>query len=215
MKFLFNASGANTPLIRDYDIASATCIYKGQVVGVKNSLIVSVHSADYVVGVAEEDHTGTADMLNPRNNGTKIRVNMAPDAVYTTAAPNQYVTTGSTATKICISALNVSSGMTSGSLVLVSKGSGSTNTDKIGKVRTISACSVADNVATVTVSSGGTACSGDVYAYVPHIGTDMTVDLGGMGVVQYDSSSTVKAKVVFTDAEKLILGVKLKTPYLA
>ena len=39
MKFLFNLSGANTPLIKEFDIDSATAVYAGEVVGIKNNVV--------------------------------------------------------------------------------------------------------------------------------------------------------------------------------
>ena len=61
MNFLFNLSGANTPVIKEYDIAADEKISAGEVVGLSDGLIVKANDADSIIGVCAEDHTGEKD----------------------------------------------------------------------------------------------------------------------------------------------------------
>ena len=214
MKFTFNASGANTPVIKEFDIATSTAINEGAAVGIKNGLVVAATGATYILGVAAETHKGSADLLNPRANGTKIRVNISPCAIYNVPAQKLTATGGSATTFVC-DGTNLSTSLSAGKLVLVSKGASSTNTDKLGTVRTISACSITTGTATITVSSGGTAAAGDVYALLFAPGTEVYLDSTGKNAVMYNSGTTVKLIAATSDTDTLECGMKLKAQYLA
>ena len=128
MKFAFNASGANAPLIRDYDIATSTAIKDGEAVGIADNKVVAAESGDHVLGVAAEEHTGKHDELNARADGGKIRVNIAPQAIYEASLPC-FTATGGSATTLVIPSSGVSASLASGRAVLISKAASSTNTD--------------------------------------------------------------------------------------
>lgn len=81
-----SASGV-APVIREFDIAAATVIEMGEVVKIDlaTGYVVAVGDVDQddpYLGVAAEAHTGVADTMNPRANGTKIKVFCSPTAVF-------------------------------------------------------------------------------------------------------------------------------------
>ena len=98
-QFLFNASVANAPLIKEYDIASDFSVSFEEVVGMADSLVTKAGDGDFIIGVTQEEHTGEHDELNSRSDGTKIRINIAPDAVYEVPLPS-YTAKSGTATTI-------------------------------------------------------------------------------------------------------------------
>lgn len=214
MKFTFNASGANAPLIREYDIASSTAIHAGEVVGTADDLLVKADSADSVLGVSAEEHTGKHDPLNARADGTRLRVNIAPQAVYEAALPC-FTATGGTATTLVTAASGLSTSLASGCAVLLSKADGSTNTDSVGTSRRISACAISGSAATITLASGGTPAAGDIYRIIPDVGDELVLDASGMGVAFYRAATTVKFICVYTDKARGTVGVKLKAPLFA
>ena len=203
MKFTFNASGANAPLIREYDIASSTVIHAGEVVGTADNLLVKADSADSLLGVSAEEHTGKHDELNARADGTKLRVNIAPQAVYEAALPC-FTATGGTETTLVTAASGLSTSLNSGCAVLISKAAGSANTDQVGSSRRISARTIS-----------GSAAAGDIYRIVPDVGDELVLDASGTGVAFYRAATTVKFICAYTDKARGVVGVKLKAPLLA
>lgn len=93
--------GANAPFIREYDIATSTAIKDGEAVGIADNKVVAAESGDHVLGVAAEEHTGKHDELNARADGGKIRVNIAPQAIYEASLPC-FTATGGSATTLVI-----------------------------------------------------------------------------------------------------------------
>ncbi|MGN1121473.1 MAG: hypothetical protein ACI4RV_03825 [Eubacteriales bacterium] len=214
MKFSFNASGANAPLIREYAIASGTAVKVGEALGMADSLAVAAADGDFLLGVCAEDHPGTHDEFNARADGTKIRVNIAPDAVYETALTQRAAISGSASTLV-VDATGLSTNVNSGYVMLISKTETSANTDAVGAKRRISACAISGGNATLTVESAGTPSAGDVYLIVPDIGDELYLDAAGTGVCFYSAASTVKLLTVYTDPVRGVLGVKFKAPLLS
>lgn len=173
MKPYQKADGGVLSSVREYDIAAATKINRGQVVKIADGLVVAAVAAETgrILGVAAENHSGVADALNPRENGTKILVWDAPDAIFACPVPT-FTATGGFATTVtaALSAFTGSNAFKGGYLKLISKGAGSTNTDPIGTIKRITAYAYSSSTSTFTVESGATACSGDVYALFPQIG---------------------------------------------
>ncbi len=215
MNFLFNLSGANAPLIKEYDTSADAKIFAGEVVGLRKGVIVKANDADAVLGVCAEDHKGEKDQLNARADGTKIRVIIAPDAVYSAKAPKYIASSGSTATTLVTSSAGLSVSITSGKAILVSKAENSTNTDKIGTVRRISAVAVSGEKATVTLENGGIACAGDEYILIPDIGSKLQLTEDGFGVCFYNSATDVQFVCVCYDEKTQCVGVKLSTTLFA
>ena len=69
---------------RKYPIAAATAITAGEVVKLVNGLVVAsaAAAAAAILGVAAENHPGTADALNPRANGKEILVYDNPELIF-------------------------------------------------------------------------------------------------------------------------------------
>lgn len=176
MKFFQKLDGGVTISAREYDIAYNTAIKEGQLVKLSAGLVVSaeVNETGALLGIAAENHSGTADALDPRANGTKILVIDDPSVVMQCAAP-QVTAAAGTSTTMDVTALKVFSAddFNGGYVKLISKASGSTNTDPIGKVRRITDFALDDSTPTkgiLTIDSGGSAYAGDVYALFPPIG---------------------------------------------
>jgi hypothetical protein len=177
MKFHQNADGGVIPSVREYDIATSTAIVEGQVVVLSAGLVTAgaVDQTGAILGVAAESHSGSADALNPRSNGTKIKVFDGPHAVFRCPAP-VITATGGTATTVIDTGVDAFSDDTfnGGYLKLLSKAAASTNTDLVGSVRRITDYTAVSN--TFTAASGGTPTAGDQYAVFPPMGTAMSLD---------------------------------------
>jgi hypothetical protein len=96
MEYAYDAA-STFPIVHEYDIAAGTVIEKGEVVKLVEGLVVAVGDTDQddpYLGVAEEDHTGVANILNPRSNGTRIKVYDSPTAVFK-CKPNAVLTAAS------------------------------------------------------------------------------------------------------------------------
>ncbi len=87
ISYAYDLAGIDYPVIREFDIAAATAIELGEVVklDLATGYVVAVGDVDQddpYLGVAAEAHTGAADTLNPRSNGTKIKVYCSPTAIF-------------------------------------------------------------------------------------------------------------------------------------
>ena len=200
MKFYQKADGNVLFSVREYDIAAATAIKAGQVVTLTEGLVTAAIAAQTgkILGVAAEDHSGAADALNPRSNGTKILVLDAPDAIFRCKAP-VVAATGGSATTVTASTLGAFSNddFNGGYLMLVEKAANSTNTDAIGTIKRITdyAYTSSGTVSTFTVASGATAVAGDKYVIFPPV-----------GFAKGNLASTLDA-LVLTDTASLALKV--------
>jgi len=207
MKYLFNASGANQPAICEFDILGETAVREGEVVCLTGGVIKGNVKDGVLIGVSAEEHTGTADILNARADGSRLRVNVSPDAVYAVKAMKLSATAGTATTFVCSAAGLTASA--AGKLVLVAKSSTSANTDRIGTQRKISSCTVSGTTATFTIQNGAAPNTGDTYAFIPTIGTAMCLDGDKDGAVMANADTDVKLRVVGADAEKCEVFVKL------
>ena len=177
MKFHQNADGGVIPSIREYDIAAGTEISTGQVVVLSTGLVAAanVDQTAKILGVAAESHSGSADTLDPRSNGTKIRVYDGPHAVFRCPAP-VITATGGSATTVIDTAVDAftDDDFNGGYIKLIEKDAAATNTDIIGSIRRITDYTASTN--TFTAASGGTPTAGDQYAVFPPIGLTMSLD---------------------------------------
>ena len=91
MRPIQNAGGEETIRERSYPVAKATAITAGQVVQLSGGKVVPAAAAQTaaILGIAGEDHSGTADILNPRADGDEILVcdNPRPRAAATAISP--------------------------------------------------------------------------------------------------------------------------------
>lgn len=214
MKFLYSLSGGNIPVIREYDIEANAKFKKSQVVKVSTDGIISIGAAGGCVGIAAEDHTGEKDILNARNNGTKLRVDITRNAVYEVDAPRLSATGGSKTTLVC-SANGITTNLANSKLVLVHKGDNSENTDSAGTVRQISGVTLSGTSATFTVSEGGVISAGDVYALIPKYGFMGNVGGSDGSFSCASAGDTTNAYVVAYNTDTLTLEVMPKKDFIA
>ena len=207
MNFMFNLSGSNIPVIKEYDTDNGTNIVCGEVVGITDGKVVPAADADTVLGVSAEEHSGEHDTLNTRADGTKVRVIIAPDAVYFVKA-KEYTAVSGTATTLTVPSEGLSVNVNEGYAVLVSKTGTSLNTDAVGTARKISGCTVSGEAAVLTLEEGGAAAEGDVYMLLPEIGGKMQLDEAGTGVCFYGNAAC-ELICVCTDKKNGTIGVKL------
>ena len=158
---------------REYDVAAATALYAGQVVTLSEGLVTAAaqKQTGAVLGVAAETHSGVPDALNPRNDGKRVLVLDAPDLIFSCDAPRITASSGSATTIVSAGIKDFSADDFNGGYVkLLSKAEGSTNTDELGCVRRITDFAASGGAGTLTVESGGTPASGDVYLLFPPVG---------------------------------------------
>lgn len=175
MRIHQDVNGGVLKSAREYDIAYNTAIKEGQVVKLSAGLVVAAIAAETgaILGIAAESHSGVADALDPRANGTKIMVYDSPALVCKSPVP-VFAAAGGSATTVTANTLGAFSNddFNGGYLKLISKAVGSTNTDEIGTIKRITdyAYNSTGTVSTFTVASGGAANAGDVYELYPPIG---------------------------------------------
>ena len=167
-----NLSGGVILSARPYPIGASTAIKEGQLVKLSGGKVVLCTTSDTsaILGVAAESHTGTADALDPRANGTEIMVYDSPDQVLECPAL-ALTATGGSATTVTATAIGCSADdFNGGFLQLIEKASASTNTDAVYALKEVTDYAEASSVSTFTVASGGTANNGDKYQIYPPIG---------------------------------------------
>ena len=167
MRPIQNAGGHVGLTARNYPIAYNTAVKAGQVVKLSGALVVTAAAAETgaVLGVAAENHPGTADPMNARANGTEILVYDNPELICECPVPVIAAASGS-ATTIVPKSGDVAStvaddGYNGAVLVLKGKAAGSTNTDPLGKRITVTDYTKSGTV--ITKASGGAPAEGDVY----------------------------------------------------
>ncbi len=214
MKFLYSLGGGSIPVIREYDIEANEKFKKGQSVMISTNGKISVDAAGGCIGFAAEDHTGEKDILNERNNGTKLRVDITRDAVYEVDAMRLTATGGSNTTFVCSSA-GVTTNLGKSRLVLVHKGDNSRNTDSEGALRQVTGVTVSSTEATFTISDGGIISEGDVYALIPEYGFRGNIDGDDVTFCCASSGDCVTAYVVNCNTDTLTLEVMPKKDFIA
>ena len=172
MKFLYSLTGANVPVIKEFDTYNTEKIEKGDVLFLDIGKKATKSNSGNVLGVSAETHSGKEDILNERSNKDKIRVDITAGGVYSVAPLLlTAVQDGSTGSFFC-SDENVDYSVEGFKLVLVEKAEGSENTDNIGDVRNVSFGSPEEGKINMSISAGGKTCKGDVYAMYPAVGTE-------------------------------------------
>ena len=213
-KFMYNLSGSNRSLTLDMPINKATNIKKGQLVRVTKGKIDTENVAPYL-GIANETHTGEHDPFNPRNNDTKVSVNISTGSVYAIEPPNFTFTAN--AANTTSATFPVPFGYSSmdiigGYMVLLSKGASSGNTENIGAVREITAYN--STTKQLTLTEGGIIGTGDKYAFLPPTGfRKLEIDTTTFSNVIL-SDAAADFCVVSNDVEKLEIHVMLRTNQL-
>ena len=174
MRAIQNAGGHVGLTAREYPVAAAGSLRRGQVVQLSGGKVISAAAAQTaaILGVAAETHSGEADMLNARSNGESILVYDNPGLIFECPAP-EVKAAASTATTVVAASGQLAAGLADdslngGVLELVRKAAGSTNTDVPGARREITDYTA--STLTCTVADGGSACAGDVFRLYPPVG---------------------------------------------
>lgn len=174
MKPIQNAGGFVGLAARPYPIAYNTAISAGQVVKLSAGLVVSAVAAETgaILGIAAENHPGTADALNQRANGTEILVYDNPELIFECPAPVIAAASGSASTIVPadgdVDSTSADDSFNNSVLLLVSKAAASTNTDPVGKKITVTDYAKSGTV--MSKASGGTPSAGDKYEVYPALG---------------------------------------------
>ena len=214
MKFYQKLDGGVHVSAREYDVASDTAVTQGQLVKLSEGKVVSAAAAETgaLLGVAAETHSGSADALDPRADGTRLLVIDDPDAIYQCAAPQVAASGGSPTTLVFTEGRHFAADDFNGGCVkLVSKAAESTNTDEIGTVRAISDFSVASGSSgTFTLASGGTPCAGDVYAVFPPVGFAKGGLNGARDALTLTASASLPIRVIGRDVGFDKINVMIK-----
>ena len=165
MRPIQNAGGHVGLTAREYPIAYNTAIKEGQVVKLSGGLVISAvaNETGAILGIAAEHHPGTADVLNPRANGTVILVYDNPELIFESPAPT-FPASGGDATTVTAAtsavACTAADAFNGGYLV-----------SPKGNKRAITDFANASTTNTFTVDSGETAAASDVYTLYPPIGS--------------------------------------------
>ena len=172
-KVTYDISGSQIMAAREYDIAAATNVAEGSFVKLSAGKVINVVVADTaaILGIAAENHGGSADAFNARANGLKIKVYDAPTEAYETTAPRATATSGSTTTMAATGlATFADSDFVGGYIKLVSKVAASTNTDPIGTIYPVTGSTAATKLFTFTKTAGGAVTAGDIFEIYPPVG---------------------------------------------
>lgn len=201
MRAIQNAGGHVGLTARNYPIAAATAITAGEVVKLSAGLVVAsaAAAAAPILGIAAENHPGTADALNARANGTEILVYDNPALIFECPVPVIAAASGSATTIVPASgdvdANSADDSFNNSILVLISKAADSTNTDFIGKHITVTDYTKTGTI--ITKASGGTPSAGDKYEVYPVIGAAVG------GIAALDSTTLSKLVVSAKGATKI------------
>lgn len=143
MRPIQNAGGEETIRERSYPVAKATAITAGQVVQLSGGKVVPAAAAQTaaILGIAGEDHSGTADILNPRADGDEILVCDNPGLIFECPVPTIKAASGSAATLVPASG-DIAAGRGGRRLQrrgarTQKQGRGSSNSDKPGTRRAV------------------------------------------------------------------------------
>lgn len=201
MRPIQNAGGHVGLTARNYPIAYNTAISAGEVVKLTNGLVVAASAAETgpILGIAAENHPGTADALNIRANGTEILVYDNPELIFECPAPVIAAASGSATTIVPaagdVDANAANDAFNNSVLVLIEKAASSSNTDYIGKHIVITDYTASGTV--ITKASGGTPSEGDKYELYPLIGAAVG------GIASLDSSTLSKLVLTAKGATKI------------
>jgi len=189
MRPIQNAGGHVGLTAREYPIAYNTAIKEGQVVQLSGGLVISAVASQTgaILGIAAENHPGTADALNSRANGTVILVYDNPELIFECPAPT-FEASGGSATTVTTTTSDVA-------VTTADAFNGGFLVSPAGNRRQITDYANSTTTNTFTVPSGETAADGDIYTLYPQI--------GAAAGWQLDSTSFSKIVLTGTGATKL------------
>jgi hypothetical protein len=173
MNVVYDVNGSQIAAIKEYDIATGTAITIGQVTKLVAGKVVPVVVGETspVLGVSTENHPGTADTLNPRSIGLRIKILDGPQSILECPAPQATATSGSTTTLVVtgLGGVFVDGDFIGGKMKLVTKGATSTITDPINTVYPITGSTAATGTFTTTQVITGGVTAGDIFAIFPPV----------------------------------------------
>lgn len=197
MKPIQNAGGHVLCTARPYPIAASTAIKEGAVVQLSGGLVIAAVASQTgaILGIAAENHAGSADALDQRANGKEIMVYDNPELVFECKAPTFTASGGSATTVTAASsqvAMSTADAFNGGFLV-----------SPKGSRRAITDYAQATSTSTFTVESGETAAANDVYTLYPQVGCSAgwTLSADRDGLVLTTAGAT-KLKVVGHDFDR-------------
>lgn len=204
--FIFNDKLASTPPVNEYPVAASTALSIGQLVVLSGGLVVqaAVNGTAAILGICVEYHPGTADPLNPRADGTRVRVADSPAALYFCAAPVLTATGGSTTTVVSTGLAAFDNDVFNGGrLMLLTKGTSSANTDPVGTLYTISDFTGSATKTFTIGTAGGAVTSGDTFLVFPPIGCSKGLLTSGRDAytVNGDTAVSLPLRVIGWDLE--------------
>lgn len=204
MKVAYDLTGSPIPSIREYDIATGTNVALDQVVKLSSNKVVLATAGETsaILGIAAETHGGSADALNPRANGLKIKVLDSPTAVMECPAPRGTATGGSTTTFV-VSGFNnfADNDFVGGVIKLVSKVAGSVNVDPIGTEYVVTGSTNATGTFTIAAITGGFSV-GDICEIYPPVGFQKGNFDAGISKLVLTASAALPVKVAGRDTAR-------------
>ena len=201
MRIAYNQAGVVQAPDREYDIATDTAIKAGTVVLLTENLIVQASATGEVavLGVAAESHSGVAEALNTRSNGTKIKISDGPLNVYRSPAPIITATNGSTTAIVATGMAEFADDSLNGGYAkLIYKGASSTNTDPLGTVYRITDWAGSTTTATIP-TAGGAVTAGDKFAIFPPFGFALADLTSTFDALELATTSASPIRVVGRD----------------
>jgi len=209
MKPSYDVTGSQVTGIKEYNIVTATAVAIGQVVKLTAGKVVLavVGETSPILGIAIESHPGTADTLNIRGNGLKIKVYDSPTQVFEGVAPQVTATSGTTTTLVdsTLNGVFVDADFVGGDMKLISKVAGSTNTDPLGTVYPITGSTAATGTFTTTQTAGGAITAGDVFAIFPPTGFQKGNLDAGISKLVLTATATLPIRVSSYDTERNVI----------
>lgn len=204
MNYRNDITGSQIESIREYEIATTTAVAIGQVVklSANNVVLAAADETGAILGIAKENHPGTADTLNIRGNGKKILVSDSPTAVMESAAPRLTASGGSTTTIVASTLASLADDDFNGGFAkLVSKGASSTNTDPVNTVYTISDFVASTKTFTIN-TAGGAVTSGDIFEIYPPVGFAKGNFDSGISKLILTATAALPVKITGADIDK-------------
>lgn len=208
MRPSYDVTGSQVTGIKEYDIAAATAVSIDQVVKLSGGKVVlaAVGETGPILGTAVESHPGTADTLNIRSNGLRIKVYDSPTQVFEGVAPQVTATGGSTTTFVASTVAGFAdSDFVGGKMKLITKGATSTITDPLGTVYPITGSTAATGTFTTTQTITGGVTAGDIFAIFPPVGFQKGNLDAGIAKLVLTASAALPIRVSNFDTDKNVI----------
>lgn len=204
MRPIQNAGGHVGLTCRAYPVGTSTALSAGEVVKLSAGLVVAAAANETgpILGIAAENHPGSADALNPRANGAEILVYDNPDLVFECPAPT-FEASGGSATTVTTTTSDVA-------VTTADAFNGGFLVSPKGNKRAISDYANSTTTNTFTVASGETAADGDVYTLYPQIGAKAgwRLDATSLSKIVLDATGCTAIKVIGHDFDRKMVKFK-------